>query len=255
MYRYDIGFSMDSILMMTIEVIITAILSVEVYKLHCLSKDGAIATLIVGVLMAFFGSVSAFFIMTFFVIVSFFATMRDIDKKIAMGLQEGQFGERKWRNVAAVSFPPVLITIVHYFWPMDETLYVIMFLTSITVAAADTIASEIGVKDPNVYMITTFKKTTPGINGGISKLGTITSTIVALIVAVLGWVVMTASLDVLLLVPFLFGIFGNILDSLFGAWFENRGLISKYTNNWSTELIAALLAGALYYFLLMPATS
>ena len=138
---------------------------------------------------------------------------------------------------------------------MDETLYVIMFLTSITVAAADTIASEIGVKDPNVYMITTFKKTTPGINGGISKLGTITSTVVALIVAVLGWVVMTASLDVLLLVPFLFGIFGNILDSLFGAWFENRGLISKYTNNWSTELIAALLAGALYYFLLMPAAS
>lgn len=245
---------MDSIVMMTIEVIITAILSVEVYKLHCLSKDGAIAALIVGVLMAIFGSVNSFFIMTFFVIVSFFATMKDIDKKMAMGLQEGQFGERRWRNVAAVSFPPVVITIVHYFVNFDDTLYTIAFLTSITVAAADTIASEIGIKDPNVYMITTFKRTTPGINGGVSKLGTITSTIIAFVVAALGWLVMTASLDWLLLLPFLFGVLGNFLDSLFGALLENRGLISKYTNNWSTELIAALLASLVYYFFLMPTT-
>ncbi len=243
---------MDSVLMMTIEVIITAVLSVEVYKLHCLSKDGAVAALIVGLLMAVFGSVNAFFIMTFFVIVSFFATMKDIDKKIAMGLQEGQFGERKWRNVAAVSFPPVLITVLHYFQHFDDTLYTVAFLASITVAAADTIASEIGVKDPNVYMITTFKRTTPGINGGVSKLGTITSTFVAFVVSALGWVVMTASIDWLFLIPFVFGIFGNILDSLFGAWFENRGLISKYTNNWTTELIGGVLAGAVYYYFFMP---
>jgi uncharacterized membrane protein len=40
--------------------------------------------------------------------------------------------------------------------------------------------------------------------------------------------------------------FGNILDSLFGAWFENKGLISKFTNNWTTELISGLLAGGTY---------
>ena len=245
---------MDPYVMMTIEVIITAILSVEVYKLHCLSKGGAIAALVVGVLMTIFGSVSAFFIMTFFVIVSFFATMKDVDKKIAMGLQEGQFGERGWKNVAAVSLPPVLITILHYFIGFDDMLYNVAFLTSIVVAGSDTIASEIGVKDPNVYMITTLKRTTPGINGGVSKLGTITSTIVALVISVLGWVVMTASIDWLLLVPFAFGMFGNILDSLFGAWFENRGLISKFTNNWSTELIAAVLAGLLFFYALAPTT-
>jgi len=243
---------MDPYVMMTVEVIITAIMSVEVYKLHCLSKGGAIAALVVGVLMTIFGPVSAFFIMTLFVIVSFFATMKDVDKKIAMGLQEGQFGERGWRNVAAVSFPPVLITVLHYFLQFDDTLYAIAFLTSIVVAGSDTIASEIGVKDPNVYMITTLKKTTPGINGGISKLGTITSTIVAFAIAAIGWVVMTANIDLLMLVPFLFGMFGNFLDSLFGAWFENKGLISKFTNNWSTELISAVLAGLLYFYVLAP---
>jgi len=240
--------------MMTIEVVITAVLSVEVYKLHCLSKSGAIASLIVGVLLAFFGTVNAFFIMSFFVIMSFFATMKDIDKKIAMGLQEGEFGERGWKNVAAVGFPPVLFTIIHYFYPLDEKLYIIAFLTSVTVAAADTIASEIGVKDPKAYLITNFKPVKPGTNGGVSKKGTLVSTFAALVVAALGWLVMTASLDWLLLIPFVFGIFGNILDSLFGAWFENRGWISKYTNNWTTELIAGVLAAALYWCLfLMPA--
>ncbi len=243
---------MDQIMMMTIEIIITAILSVEVYKLHCLSKSGALASLAVGVLLTYFGSVNAFFIMTFFVIVSFFATMKDIDKKMAMGLQEGQFGERGWKNVSAVAFPPVLFTILHYYLDVDETLYIIMFLTSIVVAGADTIASEIGVKDPKAYSIINFKPVQPGVNGGVSVRGTTVSTIAAFVIAVLGWVVMTASLDVLLLIPFLFGVFGNILDSIFGALFENRGWISKYTNNWSTEFISAVLAGLLWFYYLMP---
>jgi len=235
--------------MMTIEVIITAVLSVEVYKLHCLSKSGALASLAVGVTIAFFGSVNAFFIMTFFVIMSFFATMKDIDKKIAMGVQEGNFGERTWKNVMAVAFPPLLITVAHYFLQFDETVYVIAFLTSVVVAGSDTIASEIGVKDPKAYMITNLKPVPPGTNGGVSKLGTLSSLGAALLIAVLGWVVMTASLDWAMLIPFAFGFFGNILDSLFGTWFENRGLISKYTNNWTTELISALLAGAFWYFI------
>jgi uncharacterized protein (TIGR00297 family) len=241
---------MDSYLLMTIEVIITAIMSVEVYKLHCLSKSGALAALCVGVLMAVFGSVTSFFIMTFFVIMSFFATMKDIDKKIAMGLQEGQFGERTWKNVAAVAFPAVLLTVINFFHPMGHTLYTIMFLTTLVTAGSDTVASEIGVKDPNVYMITTMKKVEPGINGGISKLGMIVSLISAFAIASIGWLVMTGGLSWLLLIPFAFGIIGNLLDSLFGAWFENRGLISKYTNNWSTELISGLMAGAFWYFLI-----
>lgn len=232
--------------MMAIEVIISAVLSVESYKLHCLTKDGALASFLIGALLALTGSVNAFFILTLFVIVSFFATMRDIDKKLAMGLQEGQFGERGWKNVAAVGFPPVLFTVINFLQPMDETLYIIMFLTSIVVGGADTIASEIGIKDPHPVMITTLKPVEPGVNGGVSKLGTAVSTVAAFGIAVIGWLVMTESLDWLLLIPFAFGVLGNFLDSLFGALFENRGWISKYTNNWSTELIAALLAGGFW---------
>jgi len=239
-----------NLLMITVEIVITAILSVEVYKLHCLSKSGAFASLVVGVLLAIFGSVNAYFIMTFFVIVSFFATMKDIDKKIEMGFQEGQFGERGWKNVSAVAFPPILFTMLHYFGVIDYGLYMIMFLTSVVVAASDTVASEIGVKDPKTYLITTLKPVPAGTNGGVSKRGTIVSIIAALATAVIGWIAMNANISVYVLIPFLFGVFGNLLDSVFGTLLEDRGYISKFTNNWSTELIAGLLAGGVWLLIL-----
>ena len=107
-------------------------------------------------------------------------------------------------------------------------------------------ASEIGVRDKNVYMITNFQKVEPGINGGVSKTGTAVSTVAALLIAILGWFVLTESVDWLLLIPFVMGVFGNILDSIFGAVFENKGRMSKYTNNCSTALIGAILGVAIY---------
>ena len=76
--------------------------------------------------------------------------------------------------------------------------------------------------------------------------GTAVSTVAALLIAVLGWFVLTESLDWLLLIPFAMGVFGNILDSVFGAVFENKGRMSKYTNNCSTALIGAVLGVIIY---------
>ena len=124
-----------------------------------------------------------------------------------------------------------------------------MFVSTITVAGADTIASEIGVRDDRVYMITTGKRVEPGINGGVSPLGTATSTVASLLIAILGWGVVTESLGWMLLIPFAMGVLGNLLDSVFGAVLENPGYISKYTNNCSTALIGAVVGLAIYLIL------
>ena len=75
------------------------------------------------------------------------------------------------------------------------------------------------------------------------------STLAALLIAALGWFVLTESLDWLLLIPFAMGVLGNILDSVFGAVFENKGYMSKYTNNCSTALIGAIVGVAIYMVL------
>ena len=125
-------------------------------------------------------------------------------------------------------------------------MFSIMYISTLAVAGSDTIASEIGVRDPKVYMITSFKRVEPGVNGGVSILGTITSIIAALAISILGWIILQNTINPLLLIPFAMGVLGNFLDSLFGSLFENRGYISKYTNNAVTGFIPALI-GALIY--------
>ena len=230
---------MEPLLLTVATVILSAVLSAEADKRDCLTKDGAIASFAVGAIIGVFGSLNAFFLLSIFTIAGFFATIRGIDKKKAAGLQEGQRGERSWKNIVGVGLPPVLIVLLNYVYPLDMTLFAIMYISTITVAGADTIASEIGVRDPKVYMITTFKRVEPGVNGGISLTGTAVSTVAALLIAILGWFVIMESLDIMLLIPFVAGVVGNLMDSVFGAVLENPGYISKYTNNCSTALIGA----------------
>lgn len=230
-------------------IVLSAALSIEAYKLQCLTKGGAVASFAVGAFVGVFASINAFFLLTIFTIAGFIATLKDFDKKSEQGLQEGRKGERTWKNVLGVGLPPCIAVALNYAGLLDLTAFAIMFISTITVAGADTIASEIGVRDKNVYMITSFEKVEPGINGGVSKMGTAVSTVAALLIAILGWFVITETLDWMLLIPFAMGVLGNLLDSIFGAVLENPGYISKYTNNCSTALIGAVIGVALYMLL------
>ncbi len=230
-------------------IVLSAALSIEAYKLQCLTKGGAVASFAVGAFVGVFASINAFFLLTIFTIAGFIATLKDFDKKSEQGLQEGRKGERTWKNVLGVGLPPCIAVALNYAGLLDPIAFAIMFISTITVAGADTIASEIGVRDKNVYMITSFEKVEPGINGGVSKMGTAVSTVAALLIAILGWFVITETLDWMLLIPFAMGVLGNLLDSIFGAVLENPGYISKYTNNCSTALIGAVIGVALYMLL------
>lgn len=225
---------------------ISAVLAVEAYKLGLLSRDGAVCSFLTGACVGVTSSINAFFLLTVFTIAGFMATMMGIRRKEKAGLQEGIHGERTWRNVAGVGLPPCIASVLWYLDLLDPTQFAVFFISTIAVAGADTIASEIGVKDPDVYLITTFEKVEPGVNGGVSRLGTSVSTAASLMIAVLGWFVVTESLDWLLLIPFAMGVLGNLLDSVFGAVLENKGRISKYANNCSTELLGGIVGLAVY---------
>ena len=94
-------------------------------------------------------------------------------------------------------------------------------------------------------MITTLKKTEPGINGGISRLGLVSSAITSLVFAILSYALVFHCLDWRILIVWVCGMVGNLLDSVVGAVWENKGRISKYGNN-----IVTALSGAVIGFLL-----
>ena len=96
------------------------------------------------------------------------------------------------------------------------------------------------------FMITTFKKVTPGINGGISITGEMAALCGALIIGVSYSILALGTIRPL---PVLFvtgmGFLGCQVDSILGALFENRGKMSKGEVNFFASFISVLISAIL----------
>jgi len=224
-------------------ILFSGVLSAVSYGLRFLTAAGAAVSFAVGVIVGAFGGIEWFVLLILFVGAGFAATRAGFSKKKERGLQEGVHGERTHRNILGVSIAPCVMAVVAFVAGDDQRLLTsIGFIASISVAAADTLASEIGVRDRNVWLCTTFRKVPPGTDGGVSVLGFVVASAGAIVTSVLGWLILYRGLDPLLLIPFAAGLAGCYIDSLFGATIESRGWISKYTNNALTGILGAIIA-------------
>ena len=96
-------------------------------------------------------------------------------------------------------------------------IFVIAFAASLAEALADTVASGIGVLNPKAYDLFRMKPCKPGISGGMSILGTFTSILASLLMAVLAsllGLVATNEIVTIMLCAFLGGIFDSFLGSI-----------------------------------------
>ena len=226
---------------------LTFVLSFIAYRFELLTKDGTIAAAITGLIIGFFGSVAWLFLLVVFAALGFVATMAGISKKKEKGLQEGTHGERTAKNVIGVAFPCIVFAVLNAITGDNHHYLMILgYISTIAVAAADTSASEIGTKDKRVYLITTFKRVEPGVDGGISPLGTLVSLLASIVVTIIGWTAIFGfDYNIDIIWPMLAGFIGCMLDSLFGATLETKGYINKYVNNSATGVIGGLIAIAL----------
>lgn len=226
---------------------ISVLLSLICWKLKMLTVGGAIASFAIGTFTGIVGSIEWFALLIVFSTTGFVVTKLDFEKKKRAGLQEGRNGERTAMNVIGVGLPPCIIAAVA--WLFQDLNYMIMsaaYIGTMAVATSDTIASEIGIRDDRVWLITNFKSVDKGTNGGISLLGTVASLFASIAVSMLGWLIIFQTLDILVLIPAVAGFIGNLLDSVLGATLEARGIISKYTNNMVTALIGAVICALLF---------
>ena len=233
-----------------VAVIVTSVLlSLLAYKFDLLTKSGCIAALIVGSVIGILGSFSWLLLLIVFTLLGFIATIIGLSKKKEKGLQEGTHGERTYKNVLGVGLPCIVFAVINVL--TNDVYYhqmMIGYISTIAVAAADTAASELGVRDDRTYLITTFKRVPPGTDGGISPLGTLVCTLASVVVTVIGWATINLTIfDVEIFLPMIAGVFGCMLDSVLGATLERKGIINKYTNNCITGILGAALAVALSF--------
>ena len=156
-------------------------------------------------------------------------------EKKERGMSESDDGHRGWQNVIANGGLAGLVSIISFFFGSEDlgSGYVV-FACAVSVAAADTFASEVGCLDDRVRMITTMKKCEPGVNGGWSPSGQAAALIGSLIIALF-------SIPYLYLIDFNLpnglvlitgiGWLGCQIDSILGATLENRGFLTKGTVN------------------------
>ncbi|MDR2866219.1 MAG: DUF92 domain-containing protein [Methanomassiliicoccaceae archaeon] len=235
------------LLELLIIIVLAGLLSILAQYLGLLTFDGAAVSLGIGLIIGLFGSVDWLLVLIIFTALGFAATLVGLAKKRSKGLQEGKTGERMYKNVVAVSFTPCLFAVLSFLiggtGGEHYTIMCIAYISSITVAAADTIASEVGVKDKRVWLITTFKRVPPGTDGGVSVIGTLLALMAASVTAVIGWLLIFGlTFDVLFFVPIMAGMVGCFADSVVGATIEQAGYVSKYTNNATTAFMGALFA-------------
>jgi uncharacterized protein (TIGR00297 family) len=230
-------------------VIVCLLISVIAYWKHVLSLSGVISAFFVGIAIGVFGGIAWLLLLLIFLIASFGATKYKFEAKKRWGVQEGKKGERTWRNVVANGAVPVVLAILNYlgFAGISHEHYSLLYLTALATAAADTLASEIGVLSERVYLITTLKRVQRGTNGGVSFLGLTWAFIGSAFVALSGIAFLhytdkvSLSIFSIALIT-LAGFIGCQIDSLLGATLENHGLLTKGTNNLCSIALSVMLA-------------
>ena len=153
-------------------------------KARFLDTAGVAAAAFIGLLVGLLGHWSWLLILLSFLVFSHLATKWKFEEKKSRNMAESDDGHRGWVNVFANGGIPALIATIAFL--NEEWEYGLwMFGAAVSVAAADTFASEFGCLDDNVRMITTLKKCEPGINGGYSKTGQLAAFCGALIIGLM----------------------------------------------------------------------
>lgn len=246
--------------------VLCGLLCLLAYWQKVLDRGGSIVAFGIGAIIGIFGGILWLVLLIFFLLTSFGATRYKYSLKSEKGVQEGKRGERRMKNVLANGLAPCYIALVSYedFHFIEEKwMAEIAFVAAISVAAADTTASELGVFSDKTYLITNLKKKVKaGTSGGVSMLGQSWALTASAYTAIMGWVMLFfipstffSSIDAIsasttlpshsyamITIPIIIGFMGCQFDSVLGATLERIGLISNNGVNLLATSFGGLIA-------------
>ena len=232
--------------MVVIAVIVAFTFGYFAFRFKTADLSGLFSAALIGIILIVFADVRWFMVMLAFFILGAISTRYKYDYKKKIGIEQGQGGARGYRNVFANGIVAAAAAVLYGVFVRPE--FIVLYIGCVATAAADTMASEIGVTGGTPYMITTLKKVPIGTNGGVTMTG-------ELVALAGGFMVCVVALFLAIITPWMLfictiaGFAGTNIDSLVGATLENKG----YVGNAGTNLLATLGGGifAVALFLLI----
>jgi uncharacterized protein (TIGR00297 family) len=184
-----------------------------------------------GCLVLIFGGVSWFLLLVSFLVAASFVTKYKYATKNVMRVLEDKGGARTWKNVVANGLMAAVAAVGHGVTGLrggflSSTVFPSLFLGAVGTAAADTLATEIGLLSRSEPRLITHwrQRVTRGVSGGVSLLGALASLLGALIVggASVAFDFGGFGVGTTLAAALVSGVLGCTLDSLLGATIQAR---------------------------------
>ena len=236
------------LLMVVVAVIVGFTFGYFAFRAKTADLSGLFSAALIGIILLIFAAPQGtqwFLIMLTFFILGSAATKYKFEYKKRIGVDQGRGGARGYRNVFANGIVAAAAAVL--FGVFQQPVFVVMYVGCVATAAADTLASEIGVTGGIPYMITTLKKVPIGTNGGVTPtgefvalLGSFTVSLVALLLKVI-----TPEMMIICTIA---GFVGTNIDSIVGALFENRGFFGNAGTNLLATIGGGVFAVVLYLF-------
>jgi uncharacterized protein (TIGR00297 family) len=227
------------LLMVVVAVIIGFTFGYFAFRAKTADLSGLFSAALIGIILLIFAAPQGtqwFLIMLTFFILGSAATRYKFEYKKRIGVDQGRGGARGYRNVFANGIVAAAAAVL--FGVFQQPVFIVMYVGCVATAAADTLASEIGVTGGIPYMITTLKKVPIGTNGGVTPTGEFVSLLGSFTVSLVALLLNVITPEMMIICT-LAGFVGTNIDSLVGALFENRG----FFGNAGTNLLATIGGG------------
>jgi uncharacterized protein (TIGR00297 family) len=220
----------------TISVLVVVSFGYISYRLQVLDFLGFMAATAIGCTVVFFGGIQWFILLTAFLIVASLTTKFRYDQKSKLHSAQENKGARGWRNVIANGGIAILSSLGFGF--TNLMIFEMMFLGAVSTAAADTLATELGLLSTSEPRLITAlsQRVRRGVSGGVTILGESATLLGSFSIAIVASIIGFSGLPPMQLwiISLISGFLGSIFDSLIGATLQSRyecSICSEETEN------------------------
>lgn len=208
----------------TTSVLFVVIFGYISYRFNVLDFQGFITATAIGCTVIFLGGIQWFILLASFLIIASTITKYRYDQKTKLRSAQENKGARGWRNVMANGGIAIVSSIGYGL--TNLVLFEMMFLGAVSTAAADTLATELGLLSSNEPRLITAlrQRVQRGVSGGVTLLGESATLLGSFSIAIVASVIGFSGLPPLQLwlISVISGFLGSIFDSFIGATLQSR---------------------------------
>jgi uncharacterized protein (TIGR00297 family) len=189
-----------------------------------LNSRGFLASVAVGYSILVGGGPSWFVIVAVFFTLGVGFTWYEYSYKKMIGGAQEKGGARNWPNILANGGIASIFAVQEFF--LGGPFLAALFLGSISTAAADTVATELGLLNTSwPRLITSPRKVVaPGTSGGVTSLGFVGASLASLVIGIMALLLRILPGGLLVMVVCLVGgVSGAVVDSVLGAVVQRKG--------------------------------